>query len=438
MARCPHALRLFLVLALSWAPAAAHAQSILIERDLEPGDEDGQFFALPFAFTSDVMGFAVGAVAGGRSLFQEQTVFAGSLIGSTNGSFATYLYAENFQLPLGDRLFASPRITYADLDELEAYRDGNPEFPLERAGDNDSDEDNFFEGEGSDAWYRVIFKYVLPLGHGRESPIHTYILERGLLAENPAGATSWNPIESGRSLIELEPFYREQEVDSDEASDVVETAGVSLRLRHENVDYLQNPSRGSVKQVRFTYDPGVSGRDSSYFVWEFEWAQYFDLGSDDWFRQKVLALNFWISDTPSWDEDGEGASRIVRHRPPNFVGATLGGTDRFRGYPTDRFSDKSAILYTAELRLIPEWNPLGNITWLKRFVRVEWWQIVPFVEVGRVSPHFRLHDLHTDLRWSAGLGIRASVNTLIVRADVAVSEEELRVQMMVAHPFPSL
>lgn len=432
------ATRLLLVLALTISSAPAFAQSILVERALEPGEEDGQFFALPFAFTSDVLGFAVGAMAGGRGLFQDQTVFAGSLIGSTNGSLATYLYAENIKLPFGERFFASPRITYADLGEFEAYREGNPQFANERAGDNDSDEDNFFEGEGSDAWYRVVFKYVLPLGHGLEDPIHTYYLEGGLLAENPSGATSWNPIRSGRSLIELEPFYREQDVDSDDFSDVVETAGVILRLRHENVDFLQNPARGSIKQVRLTYDPGVSGSDSSYLVWEFEWAQYFDLGQDDWFRQKVLALNFWISDTPSWDEEGTGASRVVRHRPPNFVGATLGGTDRFRGYPTNRFSDKSAILYTAELRLIPQWNPLGNIAWLQRFVRVDWWQFVPFVEVGRVAPHLRLHDLHSDLRWSAGVGIRGSVNSLIVRADLGFSEEEFKVQMMVTHPFPAL
>ena len=429
-----------LLLALAWllASGASHAQSILIERSLEPGEEDGRFFALPFAFSSDVLGFAVGGVAGGRGLFQDQTVFAGSLIGSTNGSFATYLYAENFKLPLGDRLFASPRITYARLGELEAYRDGNPAFPDERAGDNDSDEDNFLEGDGSDEWYRIVFKYVLPLGHGRDAPIHTYILDRGLLGENPAGAASWNPIHSGRSLIEFEPFYREQDIDLDETNDVLETAGITLRLRHENVDFLMNPTRGSVKQLRVTWDPGVSGADSSYFVWEFEWAQYFDLGADDWFRQKVLALNFWISDTPSWEEEGEGAARVVKHRPPNFVGATLGGVDRFRGYPTDRFSDKAAILYTAELRLIPEWNPLGNIAWLKRFVRVDWWQFVPFVEVGRVAPHFNLHDLHTDLRWSAGVGVRGSVNGLIVRADVGFSEEEMKIQMMVAHPFPSL
>ena len=425
-------------------PLPAAGQSVLTELHADPGAEDGDFFALPFAFSSDVFGFAVGAVVGGRGLWQEQTVFAGTAVASTNASFAGYLYAENFKLPWGERLFVSPRLSIARLGELESYRDGNPEFPLERAGSNDSDEDNFLEDDGSDEWYRIVFKYVLPLGHGRDAAISRYTLDRGLLVDGASGATSWNPLRSGKTVLELEPFYREQDIDLDDQPGVplesgrLETGGVTVRFRHENVDFLPNPSTGSVKQLRVTWDPGISGHDSSYLVWEIDWSKYFDLGESDWFRQQVLALNFWMADTPSWKETGIGATRTVDHRPPNFVGATLGGSERFRGYPTNRFSDKAAILYTAELRMIPHWNPLGEIQWLKRFVRVDWWQIVPFVEIGRVSPHWHLETFHEDLKWSAGIGIRGFVNGLIIRADTAFSEEELKIQMMVSQPFPAL
>lgn len=57
---------------------------------------------------------------------------------------------------------------------------------------------------------------------------------------------------------------------------------------------------------------------------------------------------------------------------------------RMRGYPTSRFYDKAAIYHTAELRMIPEWNPLGaksDLEWLE----VDWIMFVPFIEIGRVS-----------------------------------------------------
>ena len=73
-------------------------------------------------------------------------------------------------------------------------------------------------------------------------------------------------------------------------------------------------------------------------------------------------------------------------RPPSFAGATLGGLWKMRGYPTQRFSDKSGIYYGAEYRLIPEWNPFKHCTWLQQHLGVQWIQFAPFVEAGRVAP----------------------------------------------------
>ena len=58
-------------------------------------------------------------------------------------------------------------------------------------------------------------------------------------------------------------------------------------------------------------------------------------------------------------------TRLVQH---------LGGFFRLRAYPVDRFSDKTAIYYSAELRLMPRWHPLGNMKVLKP-LNIDWWQI---------------------------------------------------------------
>ena len=63
------------------------------------------------------------------------------------------------------------------------------------------------------------------------------------------------------------------------------------------------------------------------------------------------------------------------------------------------------------------------------------WQWVPFVEVGRVAPSWNVDELHSDMKWDVGFGVRAMAKGLVVRIDTAVSDEGLRVQMMVSQTF---
>jgi len=156
----------------------------------------------------------------------------------------------------------------------------------------------------------------------------------------------------------------------------------------------------------------------------------FQLG--DWLRQGVIALDYWTSFSPTWDEQPDGT---VDNRPPSYAGSTLGGLWRMRGYPSQRFNDKAAVYYAAELRLIPRWNPFRRWHWLQQYVGIQWLQFVPFVEIGRVAPSWNIETLHSDMKWSAGLGIRAWAKGIVARIDFAASEEDFKVQMMVAQPF---
>jgi hypothetical protein len=126
----------------------------------------------------------------------------------------------------------------------------------------------------------------------------------------------------------------------------------------------------------------------------------------------------------------------VFHRPPAFAGATLGGLDRMRGYPEGRFNDRSAVYYATEYRHIPDWNPLRDVGWLNRLnARVQWLQYVAGLELGRVADEFDVAKLHSEMKVAGLLGLRAMVNTLVVRADVGISDEGGAVQMTIDQPF---
>jgi len=106
-----------------------------------------------------------------------------------------------------------------------------------------------------------------------------------------------------------------------------------------------------------------------------------------------------------------------------------------RAFPAQRFNDKAGIYYAAELRLVPAWNPMEHFPALQQRAGIQWFQVVPFVEVGRVAPDWELDELHRDMKWGLGFGLRAWAKGLVGRLDVAYSGEGFGVQMMVGQPF---
>jgi hypothetical protein len=67
-----------------------------------------------------------------------------------------------------------PVVSVGYFEDAEAFISGNPDFPGERAGRNDSDQDNFIKGDGWDNFFRLRFNYLLPIGNGRDQIIATY------------------------------------------------------------------------------------------------------------------------------------------------------------------------------------------------------------------------------------------------------------------------
>jgi len=408
---------------------SAFGQGVRVGPD---GEFSEQTLSLPYAFYNESFGFAVGYVYGVVGRPQKQATLLATVMAGSKGSAMGFLVGRDLQMPRVERLFLDPVVSVGYFKDNDAYINGNPDFPDERAGSNDSDKDNFVEGDGWDNFFRLKFKYLLPLGTGRDRIIASYKIKEGLLESGATGGTSLNPLKSGLSYLEMRPFYRSQQIDGDDVDETTKTNGLDFSVFWDNRDFYANPSKGFGLRGKASRDFGWFDSSDSWTNVEGELDVYIPFKLGDWLRQGVIALDYWTSFSPTWNEQPDGT---VDNRPPSYAGSTLGGLWRMRGYPSQRFNDKAAVYYAAELRLIPRWNPFKRWHWLQQYVGIQWLQFVPFVEIGRVAPSWNIETLHSDMKWSAGLGIRAWAKGIVARIDFAASEEDFKVQMMVAQPF---
>jgi len=412
------------------APAAGRAQEDALSPPHEP--QASNEIKIPYAFYNDLFG-AAGAFVYSRSGFlQKQSRLIGTGMLGTLGSGMLFLRAQDLLVPGFDRLFADPILSVAYFNGEYAYVSGNPRYPSQQAGTNGSAYGNYLTGDGWDNYLRLSFRYLLPIGWGRDHVVNDYHLEGGLLVSGATGGESLNPLASGKTFVELRPFYRSLTVDASTLKTTQKTNGIDVSLIWDNRDFFTNPSVGQSITLRWSRDFGWLDSTNSWSVVAGELDQYFSLGASDWFRQRVIALDMWTALSPSWDYRPDGT---IANRSPIFAGANLGGIWTMRGYRFARFSDKAGIYYSAEYRMIPRWNPFMSWSWLQEQLGVDWIQLVPFAELGRVAPSWDLSELHSSMKWDLGFGVRVLAKGLLVRVDLAGSPEGAAVQMMVGHPF---
>ena len=412
------------------ACSTAVADKIVHSQD-EPAKEK-KFGTIPFALYTEQLEFAAGIGFGWSGFQHGQAGIYGAALYTTNHSNGIYLRGSQFQIR--DRLFMDASYINALYKDQRIYIRNNPDFPTEAGGTNESSEDNYLAGPGRDGLFDLDFYYLLPLGDGRTNIVRDYTLADGVLTSPPSGGQRWDPRVSGRSYVHLVPFYRLQDYGHEIGVADFRTNGLKLELEYDNRDFPDNPTYGSYQEFRVLRDFGWGDSSDSWTVIDLEFNKYFPLRETPSIRQQVIALGFWTADTPTWEQVQQGAITVDRHRPPPYMGATLGGIYRLRAYPSDRFNDKAAIYYSAEYRVMPRSNPLGNLSFL-RFFEIDWWQIVGFVEVGRVAPDWRIKTLHTDMQRDIGIGLRAMTLRAVVRLDAAFSDESWQIYAMAGHPF---
>jgi len=394
-----------------------------------------RWLALPYAFYSDTFSFAGGVAGGGTGYYQEQMAFFAAGLGSTNSTFAGYFYLVDLQAPFFERLFLTIDFSDGYFTKQRIYAQGNPAYRSEQAGSNSSNSQDYLEGKGWYSWFDLIGKYVLPIGAGRSQAIQHYWLKDGLLAEGATGGGEWNPLKSGVSQVRMRAFAQHMSVDGDEGDYSVRTNGLEASFIYDNRDYPGNPNTGSYQSFTINHDFGWFDSTGSWNNLELDLRKYVPLGTDSWFKQRVLAFDFWTAYSESWQSHttADGVVVIDDRAPPNF-GPNLGGFYRMRGYPQNRFADKAAIYYGGELRLTARANPLGEISWLK-FADIDWMQLVLFAELGRVSDDYDASMFVEDLKWDVGAGFRFMAQKVVLRLDLAHSDEGMAMWAMVGHPF---
>lgn len=206
---------------------------------------------------------------------------------------------------------------------------------------------------------------------------------------------------------------------------------MEVGLHYDNRDFPVNPTAGSKMHLTYASD---YGRLNGWTVLSGKVSKYVSLGKSDTFRQRVIALDFWVADNINRKTTVTPGGVEYEHRAIPAYGAALGGLYRMRAYPQYRFHDKVAIYYGAEYRVIPKWRPLQDVSWIQ-FLDVDWWQAVGIVELGRVDTGWSASTFYKDLHWSVGGGLRLMARKVIVRLDVAFSEEGGTMWAMAGHAF---
>jgi hypothetical protein len=427
------------------APASAYDVVVDTLDTTIPGQQPG--FTVPYVFHTELLetGFGFARVKQGQWQPQDSLVF--TAYGTTNkswgvaGSLRRARFGES-------RWFVSPMFYVQRNTAQRFYSELGFGVDETQGGSNNSDVNDFFQGRGWNVYGDAEFRYVMPIGLGRDQIIHQFDTDGGILTGGSSHGP-WNPMDSGRTMLVLKPFFmwRTLVVDENNIGQFPPFSPVTLgeeeegisngliaNLEYDNRDFRVNPERGSYQKLGITRDFGWFNSSNSWTSLDADLRKYFSLGSSENFRQKVLALNVWTAYVPTWDLTKIGNAYRIDNAPPENMGATLGGSHRLRGYPRGRFSDKAAIYYSAELRVIPEWNAVQS--WpLIRNLPWRWWQVAGFAEIGRVAPSWDISELHHDMKWSAGVSLRAMIGSGLGRLDIAKSEESTQVIVMVNQPF---
>jgi outer membrane protein assembly factor BamA len=423
-----------LALCITTSAFAENSMTPRIVRDINQIDEKKLTrFAIPYVFYAESLELTAGVCGGVTGLQKGQAGLYGTVFTSTNSSTAAYFLGTNLKLPLVERLFADPVLSAGWFAKKRDYISGAPDFAHEQAGSNDSDPENYIESSGHDNWAELKLKYILPMGHSRESAISIYNVDQGFLKSGATGGGEWQPFKNGVTFLQVKPFYRYRSFKFESQEEAKSTNGVEFALVHDNSDFPLNPSTGSSQRFKVARDFGWFNSMHSWTVVKGDFSKFFSLGETEKFRQRVIALNFWVSDNISSNFTNTQEGVVYSHRAPSYMGSSLGGFDRLRGYPQNRFSDKTAVYYGAEARLIPDWNP-RSIFFLK-FFDINWIQLVGIFEAGRVDDSWSSETFYSDLHWDAGIGIRLMLKKVVGRLDMTFSEEGLTSWVMVGQAF---
>lgn len=408
---------LFSVITLFVYTTNSNANRLLEVLDISLDQTDTQrFMALPFAFYTGITDFAYGGFAVSRNYGQKGlNIFSGGYY-STNDSYGSivgiYNYGPNV---LKDKLYFD--IQYSTIKSTEDYM-------FYDTNKNTSDEETK-RVDGVSRFQSGIFSatYVLPLNNKTKKK---KVIENSKTPENREfNQLNLNPLKTGQTKIELSSFYDKVSIES-KIDGIFHgiTTGARIKVEFDNRDFPGSPSLGNRTFVKLSKDWGDEAR-GKYSKFEVDHSQYLPLPNFKFTRQQTIATNVYYSNIVDWDEND---------RPAWFAQSNLGGSRKLRGYQYSRFFGKSALYGSIEYRLTPFSNVFKRIPLIKK-VDIPWWQTVLSAEVGNVVDTNSLSELVENPKFSYGIGIRALIEGIIGRADVAFSKDGAFLRLMINQTF---
>ncbi len=357
---------------------------------------------IPYAFYNPTLGYCAGLYLGLEKLWKDEEFKIGFVAADSKSYFGYILCREIY---VNKKTTFEPDIVFGHFQDLKTYLSGNPHFPNERSGSNNSSADNFLETKGDDLWLELNLKYLLKKIHQTH-----YIL----------GVT---------------PFYRKISLSINEYNQSLTNIsnGLKFTVLRENKTYKElDPKEGSRIRLSAIFDFGVFSSNNKWQNIEMQLNRYITINKNKE-TPLILALNFWSSYCLSWNKKGNGHYQ----RPPYFYGANLGGRFRLRSYLEGRFHDRAAVLYSTELRKIIKFNPFKKWNFLQRHnIDINYLQLTFFAEAGRVSEKIKRDMFISNLKWDIGVGLRFLMNkNTLIRADFGYSKEGSLIQMYIEQAF---
>jgi len=246
---------------------------------------------------------------------------------------------------------------------------------------------------------------------------------------------------SGDLIKEFDEPYR--------GSEANETFGIYADLTD---DYL-DPRKGTRFSLHYQNQPKDKADDPSYYVLTYNMSLYLPM-----FKEDTLAMNYYQSnahvtkqgntnpadiraelglncdllDTECLQSEQKLVDNFINHRT-NGTSANLGGKERLRSYPQDRFKGGHSAYFGIEYR----WNfkqetaPFNYLFW--KDVRTGL-QVAFFGEIGSVSENSS--DLWDDTRYSYGTGLRlVAASGAVYRADIANGDEGSELTVFFFYPW---
>jgi outer membrane protein assembly factor BamA len=174
-----------------------------------------------------------------------------------------------------------------------------------------------------------------------------------------------------------------------------------FNYRYDTRNSYINPSHGSVLFGEIEYAPEISFTNVSllrYAVWVQHYREIFS-------QKIILAVR-------------AGIQTLVGDDIPVQMLLPIGGTSTLRGYPQDRFLDKTSIVMNTEIRFPIFWR-FGGVAGL---------------DAGKIWNGLDKIDF-TRWAWNPVAGLRFYMDTFVVRLDVGVGSETVGFYLNFGHLF---